>query len=135
MPRKALCTNYSAQGRKCVVATAIERSTAQNTIDHNLSAPVCAVCTQMRFLLCLRRHGWHVRWWETGAVYEIFYLEFWRLTEGAAQLVPWQCRKNIKQLAVGVKVENIIDVCLFFLKLLPSGQSISHIWVCNSWKQ
>lgn len=48
IPRTAVCTNYSAQGRKCVVATAM--GALHNTIDHNLSAPACAECTPMCFL-------------------------------------------------------------------------------------
>lgn len=41
-----------------------QRHTAHNTIDHNLSALACAVCTPMCFfsrLVCLCRHGRHVR--------------------------------------------------------------------------
>lgn len=63
----------------------------------------------------LRRHGRHVCATGKGTVYEIVYLELVEAAGGGgpAQLEPWQRWKNIKQLAVCVKVENIINVCLF----------------------
>lgn len=108
-----------------------EHYMAHNTIDYNLSAPACAVCTQKCLLFpvnvfaqarpaCARAGK--------GAVYEIVYLESVVGCRGACTAGAVAMREKYKTAGEHYR-------CVSFLKLLPSGRSISHIWACNSCKQ
>lgn len=110
-----------------------ERDTAHNTIDHNLSAPACAGCVFFFRLMCLRRHGQHVRERAGAQFMKSFIWSHWggwgACTAGAVA-TPEKFKTACSQRSSGEHYR-----CVSFLKLLPSGQSISHIWACNSWKQ
>lgn len=137
----AVCTNYSAWSRKCVVAKAMEKLHGSQHYWSKPVSPPLVVCAPVCFdgyslafsisahvhvwLMCVHRHIWH-NWERANAVYEIgiIYLGCGQVGESCRMLPQLETRGGEKKPCGLCGVEYVVNVCKC-LKRSTSGQSKS----------